>query len=323
MGSLFICLTPLQTKICMRIIESKKIKKYCVVSFYLYENNKFDYYFNEIERKSENSLRFYPRKINNIINLFFDVYRFQSKVMSKFQNIFFDDIYLASLDNRYIQSIVSSLHYKNLYTFDDGLANINYFGSYYQVESLNFIKKKIWSFFGVKYFTEDVREFSKKHFSIYENKKNIINNVEYLSLFNENIESGVKEYEVFKVFLGTPLGELKGNFNYEMLNKLLIKLGINNYFPHPREKYLLSKSINILETDKIFEDYILDFYLMNNYKKIEIYSFCSTVILNLNFLDFINSIIIVKEGMFESDVVSLFDDFNVMKLNWNTVFDLI
>ncbi|HCQ9872952.1 TPA: hypothetical protein OMQ57_003745, partial [Acinetobacter baumannii] len=99
------------------------------------------------------------------------------------------------------QVLFSVLKYEKLYTFDDGLANLNYDGSYYRNEELSFTRRMLWHLVGVKTLVQNIRDKVKMHYTIYNDKKNIVSNTEYISLldkqdFKANSNEGM-EYSFF------------------------------------------------------------------------------------------------------------------------------
>ncbi|WP_228158155.1 glycosyltransferase family 52, partial [Acinetobacter baumannii] len=63
---------------------------------------------------------------------------------------------------------------------------------------------------------------------------NIVPNVEYIKIFES--ENLVPPNKVIKIFLGQPFEEM-GFIDKEELYLFLRKIGIDYYFPHPREKH--------------------------------------------------------------------------------------
>lgn len=55
-------------------------------------------------------------------------------ILNKNMSKTYSEVYLSSIDNKYVQLIVSKLNYARLYTFDDGTANIIKSSAYYQEE---------------------------------------------------------------------------------------------------------------------------------------------------------------------------------------------
>ena len=119
------------------------------------------------------------------------------------------------------------------------------------------------------------------HFSIYPNILNIIDNVKFISIYDKSKTSSFDVGSEVSFFLGQPLFELDKKFNSIYIENLLLKIKADFYFPHPRENYSFKK-IKIVDSNLIFEDYLLQYMEKNPSKKIILYSFFSTVLLNIN-----------------------------------------
>lgn len=229
------------------------------------------------------------------------------------------NVYAASIDNRYIQLIASILNNTNFYTFDDGLANLNYNGSYYKNEELSRIREFLWGIIGVDFFVQNFRKRSKIHYSIYQDKKNIIDMVENISLFNGVKYKNSDVRGEINIFLGQPLYEVNVLADNEYINNVLKKLNINMYFPHPRENYIIDGNLDVIKSNLIFEDYILEFFEKNEQLiNINIYTFFSTAVLNLSNLYFINTYI-VYDSKFNKDIYDIFGSFSVKYIFLNGI----
>lgn len=319
-NSLFICMTPLQMKIAERIIYERKIIGYKIVCLFLAKSEKYDYYFTELEKNSSSSFFYYPKEKAKGILLLKDVYSYKRKLLKSEILVDVKNIYAASIDNRYVQLIASILKNANFFTFDDGLANLNYNGSYYKNETLSKIKSFLWKIIGVNFFAQNFRHKSKIHYSLYKNKKNIVDKVEYISLFADVYQKKSNSEGTVNIFLGQPVNEVNENADNEFLNKALKKLKIDAYFPHPRENYIIDEDIEVILSNLIFEDYIFNLYNTNeSIKKINIYTFFSTAMLNLESLDFIDCYVVKDINYFDEDIYQIFQGFNVRVLAYDSM----
>lgn len=284
--NIFICMTPFQLFLTKKIIEIKKLKKVKVILISYFFNRKYEYYLNDLKEmnveicffKIENKNRTY------LLLSFLKVFKFFS--LKKVENIF-----ISSIDNYFIHLLLSVIQFKNIYTFDDGVANIDYNGVFFQKKSLNFLRIN----------SEKIKNLSKKHYTVYENHENIIDRskVEYLSLFNGgNDLFGIYDSRnILKIFLGQPVDKIENGISSNLLNKILFDISQQDnifYFPHPSEseKYNFLKYI---ETDRIFEDYILEYIPTH---KIIIYTFFSSVVKNLKNYHQIEFNLIYTESLF-------------------------
>lgn len=320
MKNLFICLTPLQMIICLEIIHQKKIEEYGLICLFLTKSDKYQYYFDKIKKDSLFSYAFYPKEKVIGIQLLLDVFIFKRKIAANKNFLNIENLYIASIDNRYVQVIFSILKYKKLYTFDDGLANLNYDGSYYRNEELSFSRRVLWHLVGVSFLVQNIRDKVKMHYTIYNDKKNIVSNTEYISLLDKrDFKANSKEGVEYSFFLGQPLYEVDKICDDNYINSLLSNLDVDFYFPHPRENYKISSGIEVVYTKKIFEDYIKDFINEKNVKKIKIYTFFSTAVLNLAEIDSIELFVIHDPKIMDIKLLNLFKQFSVNFIDWDSL----
>ena len=175
--SLIMCVTPLQMLIAEKIIHKFKDQKFDVIVIALADNEKYRYYYKKLEKISCNSFYYVPKDGFLGFLEYINVLK-KNGFVGKYTNCF-----LASIDSRHFQYIISKNKNTNIYTFDDGTANIIKNSLYYINEKIPSWKKMIWNFIGIDSYMEDIKKSSKKHYTLYENVSNIIENTEYLKLF--------------------------------------------------------------------------------------------------------------------------------------------
>ena len=175
--NLIICYTPLQVLIAERIIDLYPNEKFYGVMLCSAKNAKFDYYGQRLAQKCD---RFF--KMDQHIDRF-NLLKEIISLRVKFAFKKFDKVFVASINDIQIQFILSSIRFNAFYTFDDGTANIIKNSLYYINEKIPSWKKMIWNFIGIDSYMEDIKKSSKKHYTLYENVSNIIENTEYLKLF--------------------------------------------------------------------------------------------------------------------------------------------
>lgn len=306
--ALFVCYTPLQMLITQSIIDQNDIQKYGIILI-AQHNEKYEYYFSKIVKKAIFSFKY---SLNPELQKFYllrAVKSFRKKLTEKLMTYLVKDIYVSSINNLYIQSLVFHLNFENLYTFDDGLANIYSKSLYYKDDDRPKWKRYIWNFLERKYSTKDIRNLSKQHFTIYPNNSNIIENVKVVNLITDDYmhKDG---FEEINIFLGQPIYEVNPIFNDTYIENVIKELDIKYYFPHPREHYKLPASINIIESELIFEDYIIQLYKNSSYKKINVYSFFSSCMLNIQNLPFVEVNLIRLKGV-DSRIYEVFEENNI------------
>ena len=272
------CTTPLQMLIAEKIIELNSDKKFDLLVLVSNDNNKYAYYYSRLKEKCFNSLYCVSDlKINNFFS-------FIKQLKKNNLNKKYQELYLASIDSRYLQYVVSKNNLSHIYTFDDGTANIISTSLYYSDDRLSQLKKYIWGFLGVKYYMKDIRRKSKLHYTLYKNVPNIVEKVEYVSLEPYLKFNSLNSDKVIKFYLGQPLTDISEKFDHDFVRSKVEKLEIDYYYPHPREKIYPKGSFKIVENSLIFEDYIVDFLRKNPNVKVEVYSFISTASLNVSSL---------------------------------------
>lgn len=278
--SLIMCVTPLQMMIAEKIIETNEGKNFDLVVIALDDNDKYKHYYKRLEKLCLDSM-YYINEIN--IKGFFNYIK---ELKNSNLNKYYEELYLASIDCRHFQYIVSKNPSALVYTFDDGAGNIISNDVYYtNVEPVKW-KKIIWYFIGIKYYMKDIKEMSLLHYTLYENIPNIIKNTKLIKLYKEEEYSDSKPItKVIKIYLGQPLLEISDKINNEYVSSIIKVIKIDYYYPHPREKEFPSGDFEITRSLLVFEDYIL-WYLKNNSDvKVEVYSFISTALLNISHLE--------------------------------------
>lgn len=276
--NLIICCTPLQVLIAERIIELHPENKFYGIMFDAFDNKKFKLYGERLKNKC---YKFLTIEISNTrlkkIKTIFTILRYKNKK--------FDKVFLASIDKPLIHILLSNIKFKELYTFDDGTANITKTSFYYKEAVYNTPRKIkfIQAILGSKFNITKIKNTSKLHYSIYPIKENIIDNIEYISLFDKgNI---IKSGDNIRILLGQPIFN-DSDKNIQLINKVFEKFKIDYYFPHPRENYIVDNTPYI-DTDLIFEDF---YFKESKNKNIIIYTFFSSAVLNIINKDNVNQI---------------------------------
>lgn len=276
---LIICLTPLQMIIAEKIVELNPGKNFDLLVITSNDGVKYRAYYKRLKKLCKNSLYYIPKKGR------LGFLHFMRELNLKKINSDYKCIYLANIDSRNCQYIISKNDLAHIYTFDDGIANIISNDIYYSNNTPIIWKKIIWRFIGLKYYIKDIREKSLLHYTIYEDIPNITEKTHLIRLY-ENYESKpVITNKTVSIYIGQPLEEISDIFTTEHILKSLQKLNIDFYYPHPRENIIPQGNFEIIESELIFEDYIIR-YLQNNPEvKVSVYSFISSAVLNLSSLD--------------------------------------
>lgn len=265
--NLVVCFTPLQILIAKAVIQKEGIDYSSIrfVYFSKIEDDKHKKYYSLIAEHCKQS------------EFIKDVYSFKllCKLRKRFITSRFDKVLLASLDDSISHYLLSFIKFNELITFDDGIGNILKSGSYFKEHHRKSLKKKIFTvvhcFLGRKYYLESVKRRFNRHYTIFKDFENCVQNAIFLELFESTELS--KSDKVIDIFLGTIYDEITTADNGHKL-KTDVLLFLNKfpekpkYIPHPRaldkefESFKFSSS-SIAE--EIVFDLIRDGYLVNLY----------------------------------------------------------
>ena len=275
------CTTPLQAVIAERIISLNEDQYFDVIFLTSVDNEKHRYYFDRLNKLTEQGVYYLSSRGSNFSYLMSFI-NFKAIINKELKLGAYENLYLASIDSRFFHYIISVNNSSRVYTFDDGAANIVKNSIYYNEDNPRLLKRILWKFLGVNIYMGDVIKISKKHFTIYDKLSNIIKNTETLTLFNRKDSDFCFEGEDFIIYLGQPVEELVEDFNFKSLEQFLIRKNVKYYFPHPREKNIPKfDNLRVVQSCKIFEDYLLDMIEQKKICKIKVYSFLSSALLNV------------------------------------------
>lgn len=267
--NLILCYTPLQVLIAEKIIELYPNEKFYGVMLCSVKNPKFDYYATRLAQKCH---QFYSLvQKTDRIGLFKQIIALKLKFSRKR----FDKVFLASINDIQIQFILSSICFEQLYTFDDGTANIVPSSVYYQPEINTLIRQGINLLLGNKFSITQIKALSQSHYTIYPNYPNIINNTQSIKLGNDMVEK-IEESSIVNLLLGQPI-YAENEKNIALTKQVIEQFKIDYYLPHPREQYQL-ENVSYIKTPLIFEDYISQ---TSENKKYRIYTYFSSGVLNV------------------------------------------
>lgn len=314
--SLIMCTTPLQMVIAEKIIDLKYNQNFDLLLISHTSNKKYQYYFNRLSKKCDQSLVYTLKKSR--LGLLDFIWMFKKSKLAKN----YDEVYLASIDSSYFSYVVSQQSNPLIFTFDDGTGNINNESIYYIPPKSTYLKTTALKLLRIKYTISRFKKLSVLHYSIYKDIPNIVKNTQFINLLNSSYKSIENKYSsegiVIRILLGQPLEEISPHFlDFEYKN-IIEKFNIDYYFEHPREKKCLKDSLTVIQTNLIFEDYISKILQENPNLKVEVYSFISSAAVNIAYLDRVKINIIydsILQEKFESFYKLLNDYFNV-----NTVY---
>ena len=267
--NLILCCTPLQVLIARKIIELHPNEQFFGVMFGGVWDKKRTLYASKLAEVCSDSMNIDTGK--NLKG--FDSLKLMRQLKNKITHKGFDKVFLANLNSLWLQTYLSHVSFKELYTFDDGSDNIFPHPNLLR-EPDTFKYKLIKAFIGDKYSVNKLFNKIKKHYTVYPNYKNIVPNVEPISLWDNKVDGDIDGKVSF--FIGQPLLNTKEE-NISLIKKLKDQIPFDYYFPHPAEDYRVD-GVNYVESELIFEDYV--FKNLSN-KKVIIYTFFSSVAFNL------------------------------------------
>jgi beta-galactosamide-alpha-2,3-sialyltransferase len=287
---LFICSTPLQAKIALRIIESEKIKNYEVFYFTHVVNEKQKLYFQHLAKDSVSS-NFY------VCNARFPMYF--AEVRRMFKQKSFDSIYLASIDNIYAHLVLTNSSFTSIKTFDDGGANISKSSIYY-ISRRSLLREFLYYILGCRFNLEKVKSVSLKHFSIYPSMDNIIDNVVPLALFDQsNMSRDESSLEgECHVLLGSYFSSVSRHNVSSLVSKLESYFRVYDnafYISHPMESSCAFSDFSQLSNEMVAEDVI--FELGKKYEVVNVYGIASSALFNLLGISWINTYTLVSSEL--------------------------
>lgn len=266
---LIICYTPLQVLIAEKIIEQHPNETFFGVMICSAKNSKFDYYSRQLATKCYDTLVM-EQHIDRW-NLFKEL----AYLKWKFCNKSFEKVFVASINDLQIQTILSTIKFNQLFTFDDGTANIVPNSCFYIDEPNTKVRKWVNRLFGNKFNVKKLKAISQGHYTIYPQFNNIIEKRIPLVL-NPQINGNSTEKETINLLLGQPV-YIEKERNISLAGKVIEKFNIQYYLPHPREQYQLNQ-VEYINTPLIFEDYISQ---QSDKYRYRIYTYFSSAVLNV------------------------------------------
>ena len=312
--SLIMCVTPLQMMIAEKIIQLNPEQDFDLLVIALSDNDKYRYYYDRLKNICISSLYYTTEKgMKGFLN-------YIRKLKKNKLNEKYESLYLASIDSRHFQYVLSRNKKANIYTFDDGTANIIPQSLYYSNSKPKLFKRMVWRGFGIKHYMKDIKKSSTLHYTIYKDVPNIIEKTQFIKLYGEYKLSSTPVTRVVKMYLGQPLEEISIDFNSQYVAEIIAKLDMDFYYPHPREKGIPKGEFDIITSQLVFEDYIISYLEDNPGVMVKVYSFISSAMLNIANLDRIELNYIYDSYLYESykDFYNFANDsFNIKSIDIN------
>lgn len=300
---LFLCYTNLQLVIASRIIIKLKLKKEHVEILYI---SKID---NHVCRNILSDLEKIACNVN-FVHMKYKYPIYFPSLYDYFSGKVFYSVYLASVDNILMHYVLSRIDFKELYTFDDGTANIVPGSIYYQEPTNSFISRISRTLLNIRYTMDDIKHKSIKHYTIYKGFENIIPRVIHIDLLPDSQESESSSFDInhqeCNVLLGTMIADVipnKANLPLFIAKCEALLNGLSGniiFIPHPRSKdkyFAHNDSWEVLSPTSIAELEIVN--LLYKYKIVNVYGFLSSCQLNLQTSSRINNYVLFSEKQAE------------------------
>lgn len=280
--NLIICCTPLQVLIAEKIIDLNPKEKFIGLFVANEKNEKHNTYYNKFKEKCERC--FWINEAHTFTYKEYFSYWLKWKIKLLFLNP--KKIFLANVEKIFVRTVISTFPKVPLYTFDDGIRNLTSAGreevfiSYpSRFGKRRSFKSNLARILGLKYGGNLIRERIVKHYTLFSNQKNIVENTQAIRLISEQ-KPWIDSRDNFNILIGQPIYEYiyeNNNKSKEITEKIINIYGISHYFPHPREDYHIENA-EYINTPLIFEDYFIQ-HLAD--KNVTVYTFFSTVALSV------------------------------------------
>lgn len=268
--NLIICYTPLQVVIAEKIMDLYPNESFFGVMIHSVNNAKFEHYKQRLKNRSVDFFSHHQKT---------DRWGLLAQTLSlkhHFSGKRFDKVFLASINDLQIQTLLSHIQFNHLFTFDDGTANIEKSSCFYIDEPNTLIRRCANYLLGNRLNLRKIKALSQGHYTIYPTFPNIIEHTIELKLIDPSPYEMVENSEITHILLGQPI-YLSAEKNIALAQNVIARFGIDQYLPHPREQYRL-ENIEYLDTPLIFEDYICQ---QAQHKKYRVYTYFSSAVLNV------------------------------------------
>lgn len=266
-------MTPLQVLIAEKILKERKDEQFQLIFVSERDSEKDRFYFNRLSKQVGKSNYFHVYYKNRIKYLLF-ILKIKFFLMKKYDLVLF-----ANINSTFIHKVLSTIKFKQIVTFDDGMANLVN-SSTLNSQYIPSFKKILFNIImGINIDKKNIKENISFHYSIFPRFNNLSKSIVPIYLsdleFDENKQGNGKRYSFL---IGQPIFEMinmKKEDYISLVRYLFKEFNIDYYFPHPREDYKIN-GIDYIETNLILEDYL------TKYKgKLELFSFYSSSLITL------------------------------------------
>lgn len=229
---LFLCRTPLQARICLKIIETENIQKADVFYYTQHDSESDRLYYSRLQQVGGHTQYVHLSNdrygvINYIIAYFL--------ADKRFKKLQYKSIYLASIDAMLFRAFLKIHNDAHVFTFDDGTSNIvrNCAISYHAEDRG---RTEVIRRLARMQTRRQIKDKSLRHYSIYKEFENICppERTVHLDIFPPSPAAIDCTREV-KFFIGQPFEEYLNEAQIRRLQNFLKTQKFDYYIKHPRE----------------------------------------------------------------------------------------
>lgn len=283
-STLCICMTPLHVLIAKQIARTQNIRFTCGLYITSAVNDKSRHYAEQMRSFCEkqavievpNDQHYpFPKHIHILLRRLSAVKRFRQ--FGSFNTVLF-----PSSISHYVYAAVTAARAKRLFSFDDGLLNIEQPSRLLQHRT-SWSNKLLLRAGGINYWPEKLIQCSQAHHSLYD-APNAYGRITRLSLGGDVQQTAHQDKlpesgPVFRILIG--LAPEAHRAAQEAVKVAVDRYKPDYYLPHPRSLVSSFEGVKTLETALIAEDYVLDLLQRKAAARIEIYGYESSVLINL------------------------------------------
>lgn len=243
-NALFLCRTPLQARICLKIMETERPVSSDVLYFTHDDNESDRLYFARLRQHARHAQYLHvPPQRYSILS---DVKAF-ALADKAFKRAGYDAAFFASIDSIFFRSIIKRQTGAVLHTFDDGTSNIiqDWYISYHQDDEPG--RLRLYNALAGVESRRQIKNRSAKHYTIYKDFKNICppEKLVYLDVFATTGRHPANPGTSF--FIGQPFHEYLDQGKIARLRHFIENQQIDFYVAHPRETKTLTANVPMLK----------------------------------------------------------------------------
>lgn len=198
----------------------------------------------------------------------------------------FEEVYSACGIDDFLWGILTGLNPTRVYTYDDGLLNI-------QGDSIHWNKRSSWlrrAFLrvcGVRFNSDNLPLLSAQHFTIYQSK-NWFERTRYIPLLGTNVNTiegtaparvDSSADEVIQFFVGPAPEQMRTQ--YPVVDAFLSNNPGCAFIPHPRDQLSQFPGATRITTELIVEEYVMDLLASHPQRHVQLFGTESSSLVNL------------------------------------------